>query len=483
MKCEDVRTQILEELISPEAGRHLEQCAECRSFLATLQRMKLTVRNGLDTACSPKGLNHKKPPKRVRPLLAVASILLAILIILPFVSPTVARQLEKLPFVENIFRNDEGLREGYTLAGGKEYSVTENGVTFTVHRVVADPARTVFFYSIEGEIAEPYEIEPPRTAWRYGGSGSTHRRETAENGYTGQVELHGALDQDIEIARITLTSQDGVQWPLDIPVEFIQEFEGNLIEGLSVERDGFKLEATVGFGITGTRLDWQVTDIDGIFKKEGRGKIRLSSGFPDSLQFLEMRVQLMSGKQSLRGPYFSGGGGSGISVSSDILYEPITDRTDLKVRAEGFIVGGKPLKVRARKFLWRWNTPAFWLHDTFTRWERVNLRDDKTVITLKFIHGRLAELDDFYLVDRLGNRYELVNSELTIPDLEAAYTKASEDFRAGKITDINLVHNRLEKYYELQFEPLPQDERVFTLHADTVLYKSKTVLEIPVPAE
>ncbi|EEG78604.1 DUF4179 domain-containing protein [Dethiobacter alkaliphilus] len=487
MKCEEVRFNLIEENITFEITRHLDQCTDCSSFHHMYKKIKTTAIQGINSICPPEIEKTKK--RKTKPLIVAASLLLALLVVLPFVSHGIARQLEKIPFLEALFSFDEGLYDGFTRGRDIEYSVSENGIDFTVHRVVAESARTAIFYTIEGELPEDIWFNIP--SYRRGGISSI-REQDLENGHSGMLQLTEALPPDLEILKLEIKdisnfSNFETDLPLltaKIPVELIETFENDEYSGLSVENDGLELRADIALGVTGTRIDFQINDWDYIYlKEESRIDASPISLFGETLLPRGITVQLVD----RRGHSYRPVSGSAVSQSSyykgTTIFTPATDRKGLRIRADGFIEESNPLQLNFRKILWRWQTPTIWLHDTLVSVEDLELNDKETVITISYQHGRLADVRDLYVTDSQGNRYRLLNSSLSIPGFDNPFEKDILDLLELMETDWDREYRRLKKYQELRFEPLPKGENAFTLHADTVLFKSTTVLEIPVPTE
>ncbi len=150
----------------------------------------------------------------------------------------------------------------------------------------------------------------------------------------------------------------------------------------------------------------------------------------------------------------------------------------LTVRASGFVdTDEKIFNITSRRFLGRWLSRAFWLHNTFVRVESVNVAKE-TEIELSLMHGSLAGLGDPFLTDSKGNRYRLRNSELAIPDL---MTAAYQEIMQGRAVDMDRLHRAQKKILTLVFDPVPTGENVLTLHFDEIYYKLPTVLEINIP--
>ncbi|MCR3921567.1 MAG: DUF4179 domain-containing protein [Firmicutes bacterium] len=503
MRCEDVKVCILDGIFSVEVKEHLHRCSPCSSFYRSHEAMRKTIKNGLDVACSLSGkevaVSSKPGKRRVKPLLAVASILLAILILTPFVSPTVAKQLARLPFISLLIR-DSALLGALDEAEQMEYTVVDQGITFKVHNVIADSVRLAATFSIEGYSAEDHSIEiiiNERSLWGIGSKSIGYQVDDQGNTH-GYVVVEPSAYGYLEYLPIELRIEgnDG-EWKLDVPIEVINESDYKVIR-LHTEESGIDFSVDeLAFGITGTRLMWSITNRD-TYPLNADGEpitgFGLGNRLPDRpfevLLVEPLRVQLLDKKgmpYSLgRGTAFSSrtSSATAVTINGNDLYPPIFDRDGLTVRAEGMIVvDTEPFIINLHKHKGTWSNPVAWLHHTLISVEEFSLTGEEAIVSLSLMHGDLARLDSFYLMDDKGNRYELRNKEFTIPGLEDLVNEhfgphmGEDDYKK-----FLQMHKNLKKEFTLRFEAPVLNVSSLSLHVDTVLYRSDTVLEINIPA-
>lgn len=168
MKCKDIRLNIEPYLageLAPEdiarVQEHLKSCVNCRGETEDMKNKIAWLRKSRDmTVKMPARLGDRlarrlasPPAKKKNPwrFAAAASIALAV-ILTTFYSGTIAQFVEDIPFIQKYFSfGDRGVEHSLAQGAGQvvEESKTVDGITVTVHRVIADENRTVVLYSMK----------------------------------------------------------------------------------------------------------------------------------------------------------------------------------------------------------------------------------------------------------------------------------------------------------------------------------------------
>lgn len=170
MKCNDIRLNLepfIAGELSPgekdEVQEHLQSCQACRQELAEIREKVAWLRGARDMGVRmPDRLESRlirrfqgKPVKKKNPwrLAIAASITLAVFLT-SFYSGTIAQFLEDMPLIQKYFSfGDKGIEHSLGQGAGQviEESKTVDGITVTVHRLIADQNRTVALYSLTAE--------------------------------------------------------------------------------------------------------------------------------------------------------------------------------------------------------------------------------------------------------------------------------------------------------------------------------------------
>lgn len=170
MKCweTDKLSQFVDDLLPEQEhidiNNHLKSCTDCRLVVETFKEEHLFLKETLQTPTLPDyfatlvlselepykqkpSLLKRTPWKQI--LLSAAGLVLVVGLSATF-NPTFAQWIGGLFSTNHV---DEGLRlaneEGFTQKVNRE--VTDNGITFKIEEMVADPSRVAFSYKILGE--------------------------------------------------------------------------------------------------------------------------------------------------------------------------------------------------------------------------------------------------------------------------------------------------------------------------------------------
>jgi RNA polymerase sigma-70 factor (ECF subfamily) len=222
MNCEEIRFNLepylAGELFPAEQAaveEHLDACCSCRLELTEIkEKIKQLGRSGIKSAANMPASLEKRLVKRLRHSAAAgktgkrrnilrhvsaAAVALA-LVMVTFYSGSIAQFIEDMPFIRKYFSfGDKGVEHALKLGAGQhiEASRTVDGITVTIHRLIADRNETVILYSIsaEAEADTAYisisVFDSRGRPVKPGDARGTHRFNEDLGIFTGQIRTRG----------------------------------------------------------------------------------------------------------------------------------------------------------------------------------------------------------------------------------------------------------------------------------------------------
>lgn len=515
MTCDRVRDMILEGKLSDFGRKHLEKCPECSSLLTQVNKLEKTATGAADSIALKErsaddfikildlGTN-----KRRKTFLAAAAMIIA-LIILPVASPTIARYV---PFLDYFplrhIRDDPGLAIGIERAPIIDESFTKNGITFTVHQVVADATRTIVIYRIDDlNVQDEYHEDEVRfNEYQVGSirlddiivlSTSGVTTQTGKGQYVGIVNFNKGLD--LQTITVVATDIGGIpgEWAVDVPLTRI-DIKGQeevTYDLLKTDKLGFEFTAVeLTLGSTATYLQWvflEKSGSQGEYKEPNVGfenkyfsYLRLWSLLTNTPEFIlgdfSERIFLVDKNGNKIEPIEV----SGSTMSGYGYFPPVKNKEGLKVAFQDVLLQNKEaVTLRLERDLEQWSATPFEKAGTTVTLECVNVEEDTTKVTLLYQYGQLGEMLEPYLVDDKENRYEFLNMELSMPSYDELADfmenmQGPDDGLEKKLKNFAAGFQGYKKYQTLFFESIPEDVETLRLVFEGVYFRSDEVWEV-----
>ncbi|KUO52649.1 MAG: hypothetical protein APF76_14250 [Desulfitibacter sp. BRH_c19] len=402
---------------------------------------------------------------------------------------------EVLDSIINSNDRDQGLVWASEKAPVLELTAKDQGITFTVHQLIADSVRVILIASWEDEEGHSETTGGTNPSIKQASSqlftsSSTWRVSRTDDGKASGIFLfYTSLDLEKETVMVEFEEIDGVRgdWSMEVPV-FRTGNDHEIIRGLISESDGFEFYVyELILGSTATSINWGLQDtIADETEKRGYclvkkrqwdiGEIWDSPFF--SRIILEDTLVLMNNKEIIDSYEISGGGSSKSSISSTEYHLPVKEPSELKVILKNIVMQKtNPVKLDIKKSNDKWKEFAREIEGTMVKVENIDL--NKGEIVLSYQSGRLIEMSSPILKDNQGTLYEFKEMSGEIPELdskmEEIYDKQLEMEEAATI-----FHN-LKRYQTLYFEALPENLDTLYLSFKEAIFVSdkEWVIEIP----
>ncbi|OEF95978.1 DUF4179 domain-containing protein [Desulfuribacillus alkaliarsenatis] len=441
--------------------------------------------------------------------------------------PTATEVTDLIDYIgfEDLLATDSGLNKGMEMTPLLNKSVTNNGIEFTVHQVIADAIRTIIIYS--------YEFQENSYDSNRGADNNNHymkpgdvrineltshpmshgRYSEQEERYSSITIFNRALDRDIKKITIEAENLGGLEgeWSIEAPVYFMEDIEGRDIvtyEMLRVEEIGIGFTVVeLTLGSTATYLNWVFREI--LIYEDDLDFTMVRSSLYENEQFFPLLTSPLLGFRSYpefimknQVVYIEDESGNILrpdrsSGSSEAMFPPIKEDEEVKIIAKHPLLQSKePVLFQIEMGASGWQTASYEKAGTTVTLDEVAI-GDKTSIKLRYQYGMLGEMREAYILDNQGNRYELERMELWMPaydELELTIEEYNMMAQYSEGYDVEEYRNRYietmrsfidnykeyEKYQILYFPALPEDTVSFVLQFDEVMFVPDVTWEVKV---
>lgn len=228
MKCEDVKINLepytageLSNTEKKQIENHLKKCNDCKKELDEIKQKKEWVINvansGLNRMPSELenkilSMNKKNTSRKPRTLKYILAASLAIIVLVTTIfGSAIAKFTEDIPFINKYFSfGDKGIIESLKKGAGQVIEETKksNGVSVTVHRLIADANRTIILFSADNTTGDPVDNVHIKLARIIGENGKAFDQSAGYNMHdesnskaTGKIETVGvdSLGNNIKV--------------------------------------------------------------------------------------------------------------------------------------------------------------------------------------------------------------------------------------------------------------------------------------------